>query len=99
MRGKYYFENEYEKIYAMQIIEWEIKRLFEENLGEVELCQYDISPFQLSEILEGLGWEEDYSEYNKENLWYKYSKENKTILVMANVDTFSLQLIQCEEDE
>jgi hypothetical protein len=99
MRGKYYFENEYEKIYAMQIIEWEIERLFDENLDEVELCQYDISPFQLCEVLEGLGWGEDYSEYNKENLWCKYSKENKKMLVMANVDTFSLQLIQCEEEE
>lgn len=99
MRGKYNFENEYEKIYLTRTIEREIEKLFNKNLDEVELCQYDISPAQLREVLEALGWGEDYSEYDKENLWRKYSKENKKILVTANVETFSLQLIQCEEEE
>lgn len=100
MRGKYDFEDKNELYYWMDAIEPALCMLESDKLDEVDYSKYDLSPCLLGKVLEALGYEEGESEFCKENLYVNYynTVTHQKILLCADIETFSLALISCNDE-
>lgn len=100
MRGQWHLTKFEKKIYPL-IIKWHIMRLENEIVDKVEFTRMNINPYQLQEMLEDMGYYQDYFETNgwEQDCWAGYKKEGHTpITIFSCGMTFDLTLYRSDED-
>ena len=101
MRGKWYLSEEELKNWAPRV-EADIKELLRTGDDDIDYTETDLNPFQLGEIVESLGWEENEVDRNgwEQDRWAYYSHPDyeDRICIFSCGMTFKLSLGACIND-
>ena len=101
MRGKWYLSEEELQDWAPRV-EADIKELLRTGDEAMDYTETDLNPFQLGEIVESLGWEEDEVDRNgwEQDRWafYWHPDYEDRICIFSCGMTFELKLEACIDD-
>ena len=101
MRGEYHLTPA-EYAQWLPQIEADVNAILNDNSEEIDYSTTDLNPFQLGELLEGIGWEEDDVDTNgwQQDRWafYTHPDRNDKIHIFSCGITFELKLLPDFED-
>ena len=102
-RGHYGFQNEYEHCSYKHVMTVIVNSLIT-NIDQdgIELTHIDISPTQVKDILDELGWERYEGDRDRDTIWEYFYHEDyptKMMSLITDIDLFSMTIDIVDREE